>query len=355
MGLGGATVAAFGLSAIGSIFVPTFFALVLTICAQPIRRGLERRGIPRGLATGSVILATTLLLLGFGAALSIAVAQFATLLPQYAPELQDWVAGIGDWLSSLGIGEEQVQHILSGFDPTALVGFLSGLLGNATSLLAAFVVLLTMLILMAMDSGYGPTLLGQLRPRKPALVAAVTRFTSGVRRYMVVTTLLGVAQGLVNWIALVILGVPGALLWGLLAFLCSFIPNIGYFIALIPPLIFGGLVGGWPTVIAVIVVYGIINAVIQSIIQPKVVGNAVALSQTLTFFSVLFWAVVLGPMGAILAIPLSLLVRMLFVDSNPQVAWMLPAIGELDETKRIMDDEDAAAKEERQRRRHPSP
>ena len=110
---------------------------------------------------------------------------------------------------------------------------------------------------------------------------------------------------------------PGAFIWGLLAFVCSFIPNIGYFIAIIPPIIFGALVGGWPTVIAVIVVYGVINAVIQSVIQPRVVGKAVSLSQTITFFSVLFWAVVIGPIGAILAIPLTLLVRLMLVDTNP--------------------------------------
>ncbi|TPW68314.1 AI-2E family transporter, partial [Schumannella sp. 10F1B-5-1] len=68
-----------------------------------------------------------------------------------------------------------------------------------------------------------------------------------------------------------------------LSFLCSFIPNIGYFIAIIPPIVFGALVGGWPTVIWVIVIYGVINAVVQSIVQPVVVGNAVLLNQTITF------------------------------------------------------------------------
>ena len=80
--------------------------------------------------------------------------------------------------------------------------------------------------------------------------------------------------GTVRTIAL--LGVPGAALWGVLAFLCSFIPNVGYFIAIIPPIVFGALVGGWPLVLAVIVVYGVINAVVQSLVQPRVVGNAVA-------------------------------------------------------------------------------
>ncbi|MET1019523.1 MAG: hypothetical protein ABWX62_06035, partial [Microterricola sp.] len=82
-----------------------------------------------------------------------------------------------------------------------------------------------------------------------------------------------------------------------------------------------------------------------------VIGKAVSLSQTITFFSVLFWAVVIGPIGAILAIPLTLLVRLLLVDSNPAMSWMRPMIGELDETKVIMAQFDAEEKAERKRRK----
>jgi predicted PurR-regulated permease PerM len=217
----------------------------------------------------------------------------------------------------------------------------------------AAVILLTMLMLMAMDSSPVRTLVRELYPRRPLIATAAFAYTHGVRRYMVVRTFLGIAQGVINWIALVLLGVPGAALWGVLAFLCSFIPNVGYFIAIIPPIVFGALVGGWPLVVAVIVVYGVINAVVQSLVQPRVVGNAVALSQSITFFSVLFWAVVLGPMGAILAIPLTLLVRMLLIDSNPNMTWTRAALGDFDEAKKVMEAEDAAAKAERKLRRHP--
>jgi predicted PurR-regulated permease PerM len=103
-------------------------------------------------------------------------------------------------------------------------------------------------------------------------------------------------------------------------------------------------VGGWPTVVAVIIVYGIVNAGVQSVVQPRVVGNAVALSQTLTFFSVLFWGFVIGPIGAILAIPLTLLVRMMLVDTNPSMDWIRPLLGDLDETKAIMSASDAERK-----------
>ncbi|PUB20209.1 putative PurR-regulated permease PerM [Promicromonospora sp. AC04] len=353
VGLGGAVVAAFGLAAIGEIFVWSFFALVLTICAYPLRARLEGYGLKRGVATFGVVFAVVLLLAAFFGALFVSFAQFLTLLPQYTDELRSWASDVGAWLTSIGLGQQQADEVSSWFDPDQVLGFIGGIVGSASGFVTAAVILLTMVMLMGMDSSFARPLVRGLYPSRPRLAIAGIAYTTGVRRYMVVTTLLGVAQGVVDWIALTLLGVPGAALWGLLAFLCSFIPNIGYFIAIVPPIVFGALVGGWPLVIAVIVVYGIVNAVIQSLVQPRVVGNAVQLSQSLTFFSVLFWAVVLGPMGAVLAIPLTLLVRMLLVDSNPGMTWVRPALGDIDAARKIMEVEDAAAKAERRSRRNP--
>lgn len=350
-GLGGAVLATFGIAAIGSIFAPVFFALVLTICVHPLRVALEQRGVPRGLATGSVITAVFLLLLVFGYAALVAFGQFGELLPQYGPQLQAAAEAFAVWLESIGINADPVAEAAANFDPVAVVGFVGDLFGSLAGLVSVLVIIFTMLLLMAMDAAFLPTLLRQMRPYRPLTVTALSNYATNVRRYMVVTTLLGLAQGLINWFALVLLGVPGAFLWGLLSFLCSFIPNIGYFIAIIPPLVFGALEGGWPTVIAIIVVYGIVNAGVQSVVQPRVVGNAVALSQSITFFSVLFWAIVIGPIGAILAIPLTLLVRMLLVDSHPSMSWMRPVLGDLDETKVIMAESDAELKAARRARK----
>ncbi|WP_308287521.1 AI-2E family transporter [Cryobacterium sp. 1639] len=341
VGLGGATVTVFGLAAIAGIAAPILLALVLTICAHPVRRGLERRGVPRGLATGSVVATVFIVLAAFVAAFGLALGQFAALLPQFASQLSDIGTTVSEWLATLGFGTAQVQAVEDSFDPSNLVPVVSGLFGSITNITVALVIVLTMLILMAADAGYLPTLLSQLRPTRPTLVVALTDFASSVRRYMVATTLLGIAQGALNAVALILLGVPGAFLWGLLSFLCSFIPNVGYFIAIIPPTVFAFLTGGWELALPVIVIYAIINAVVQSIVQPRVVGNAVALSQSLTFASVLFWAIVLGAIGAILAIPLTLLIRTILVDADPAAAWWRPLIGDLDETRTLMKVEDA--------------
>lgn len=352
-----AAVVAFGLAAMRGIVTPVFFAFILTLCVHPLRRWMQGRGVPRGIATGSTIAAVFALLAGFAAVFIASLAQFSALLPQYGPQLAQLGANLTALLESVGFGPEQTQAVLQGFTPGRLISFLGGLLGNVASIVASLVVILTMLILMAVDGSRMPALLTHLTYHRPDLVTAFNDFARGVRRYMVATTVLGVAQGIFNWLLLVILQVPGALLWGLLSFICSFIPNIGYFIAIVPPLFFGFLTGGWPTVLAVIVIYGGINTVIQSIIQPKYVGNAVALSETITFASVLFWAVILGPVGAILAVPLTLLTRTILLDSDPALAWWRPLTGDKKALEVILKQEDEAIRARRARRgaAHPGP
>jgi predicted PurR-regulated permease PerM len=353
--LAAATITAIGMSGIRGILAPTILTLVLTICANPVRTGLLKRGVPGGIATGSVILVVFGLLAAFTFTIIVALGQFVAMLPNYAEQFAEIGATIGTWLESIGIGQAQVQAVVGGIDPTNIAALISGTLGSVASITGALVVVLTMMILMAADSVYARAVLGQVGEHRPELVVALRRYATNVRRYMVFTTVLGVAQGVLNAIALVILQVPAALLWGLLAFLCSFIPNIGYFFALIPPLIFGFLVGGWPTAIAVVVIYGLINAVVQSVIQPRVIGNAVSLSQTITFFSVLFWAVVIGPVGAILAIPLTLFAKAVLIDADPDAQWWRPALGPTGETRQIAKDESAAAKQNRRSRHSAEP
>jgi predicted PurR-regulated permease PerM len=93
-------------------------------------------------------------------------------------------------------------------------------------------------------------------------------------------------------------------------------------IGLIPPALLALLQGGIRQAVLVIVAYSVINVVIQSLIQPKVVGDTVGLSITLTFLSLVFWSYVIGPLGALLAVPLSLLTKALLVDADPASRWL---------------------------------
>jgi AI-2 transport protein TqsA len=347
-----AVVVAAGLSGIRDIVAPVLLTLILIICAYPIRTMLLRRRVPGALATGILMLVVFGLLAAFAVIVGIALGQFVAMLPTYADQFAAMGETIGDWLASVGFGHEQIAAVQDAISPANIASVVAGVLGSVGSITFAIIVVFTMIILMASDAVYVPTIMRQLGTRSPDLVVAIGDYTGNVRRYMVVTTVLGVVQGALDALFLYIVHVPAPLLWGLLAFLCSFIPNVGYFFAIIPPLIFGFLVGGWPLVIAVVVVYGIINAVVQSIVQPRVVGQAVSLSQSVTFFSVLFWAVIIGPVGAILAIPLTLLGKAILIDANPDAHGWRPAMGPTAETRGLLKADDLRARQERARRRN---
>ncbi|RXF85641.1 AI-2E family transporter [Curtobacterium flaccumfaciens pv. flaccumfaciens] len=329
LGLAAAVVVAVGCARFSGIIAPTVLALVVTICVQPARVFLERLGFARSLASAVVIVVILVLLVGFSAALVLSVAQFATLFPQYAAQIHAFEEQLGDWLTSLGIGQEQVQALLAGLDPGKVVGAVSGVVGSVFSLGVGLLVVLALIVFMTLDAGYGRLIADRVRPGRPQLVDALASFTASVRKYMVVTAVLGAAVAALDALALVVLQVPGAALWGLLAFITGFIPNIGYWIGIIPPVVLALLANGWGSAVAVIIIYAVINGVIQSGLQPHIVGSAVSLNQTIAFLSVVFWSAVLGPLGAVLAIPLTLLVRALLVDANPDARWIRPALGDV--------------------------
>ena len=132
----------------------------------------------------------------------------------------------------------------------------------------------------------------------------------------------GAIVAVVDWILLIIVGVPNAWLWALLAFVTNFIPNIGFILGVIQPAILALLTIDWRAALIIVIGYSVINVIIQVLIQPKVVGDRVELNTTLTFLALVVWTFILGGLGAILAIPMTLLVRALFIDSRPQLRWI---------------------------------
>ncbi len=326
LGLAAGVVVLAGLKATSSIVGPAFLALTLTILVHPVRRWLARARVPSWLASLLCILAVYLLLLGLSLSLLVATARFAQLLPTYRAKFADLVDQATSALHDLGVDQKQVDQVAGAFDLSQLGGLLTDLLEGALGLVSNLFFILTLVLFMTVDGAAFPRYLAITAERKPAAVAALASFAQGTRTYLLVSTVFGFIVAVLDTAALALLGVPVPLLWGLLAFITNYIPNIGFVIGVIPPAVLGLLEGGPGLMLSVIAVYSVINLVIQSIIQPKFVGDAVGLSTTLTFLSLVFWAWVLGPLGALLAIPLSLLVKAVLVDSDPDSRWLLPLL-----------------------------
>jgi predicted PurR-regulated permease PerM len=329
LGTAAAVVTLAGLRAIEDILAPVLLALVLTIAVHPLGPWLRRKGWPGWAATTSVVTTTYVVILGLSVALVVSIARFAALLPQYKSQFSDLINNLTSWLNDLGVGQKQISAMSSAFDIGSFAGWITSLLGNMVGLVSDLVFLVMLLLFMVIDATWFPIRLGSTPDDKSRLVTAFSSFARGTRRYLVVSTIFGGIVAIIDSGVLWLIGVPVPLLWGLLAFITNYIPNIGFIIGVIPPAVLGLLEGGWGMMLAVIVAYCLINLVIQSVIQPKFVSDAVGLSISLTFLSVVFWAWVIGPLGALLSIPLSLLVKAVLVDADPDNSWLRPLLGDV--------------------------
>nr|WP_296772442.1 AI-2E family transporter [Rhodococcus sp. (in: high G+C Gram-positive bacteria)] len=321
VGLAALVVCVAGTRAFASVVGPTFLALMLTVAVHPFPEWLRRKGVPGWLATIAAIVAVYSILLSLVFALVLSTARLATLLPTYADDFDDLVVHLQNMLADNGIGPDQIQGLLSDLDAGTVFGLIDGLLEGVLGVLSNLVFVLVLLLFMAVDgSSYSARMTALVRSRAD-IAGALTSFSSGTRTYLVVSTVFGLIVAVIDTGALWAMGIPLPILWGLLSFITNYIPNIGFVVGLVPPALLALLEGGPTLMIAVIAVYSIVNVVIQSIIQPKFVGDAVGLSVTLTFLSLVFWSWVLGPLGAILAIPLTLMAKAFLVDIDPATRW----------------------------------
>ena len=219
------------------------------------------------------------------------------------------------------MNQEQLQAFAAGLDPSRLVDLAAGLLGGLAGVLSSLAFIVLLLFFTVTDAGSFALRLGEISPAGQRLATALQLFAHGSRQYLAVATVFGAAVALFDFVALTILDIRYAWLWALLAFVTNYIPNIGFIIGLIPPTILALLDHGPATAIAVVVIYCALNVVIQSVIQPRVVGSVVGLTGTLTFVSLVVWTTVIGPVGAVLAVPASLFVKAIFVDVDPERRW----------------------------------
>ena len=322
LGLATTVIVLVGVFLARDIVGPLVLGAVLVIIVMPVRVVLERWGWPRWLATTGVITVAYLVLAALVYMLYYAGTQFVNLVINYASELEQTAQKLVDWLHSTGLDKQAADAAVSILDPSTLLGFATSLGGTALSVLTAFFFVLAYVIFMAADASRYKDAGRVFGAARTATLERVRRFNVGVRRYYVVNASFGLVVAVVDTLALWALDIPIPIVWGILAFVTNFVPNIGFVLGLVPPAMLALVIGGLPLMLAVIAIYSVVNVVLQVLVQPKFVSDAVNLTLTLSFFSVIFWTFVIGPLGAILSIPLTLLVRSLILEGDPKNGWL---------------------------------
>jgi predicted PurR-regulated permease PerM len=332
LGLAAGTVVLAGMRAAAGVIGPVVLAMVIGAAASGLRERLARR-LPGWVATVATLGLTFLGIAGFVLAVAVSVSRFAGTLPDYRADLERLLEEVRRGLATLGVGRDQVESALHGADPQHLVSLTVSLLLGLASAMSNLVFVLALLFFLVVDAGGTGRRMGAVAVIRPAVAERIREVNAGIRRYLWVTTVFGLIVAGLDTVYLLVLGIPHAYLWGLLAFVTGYIPNVGLVIGMIPPAAIGLLDGGRPddgvvVALAVVIGYLVINNVLQSGIQPKFVSDALQLSLTVSFLSLVLWSFVLGPVGALLAIPLTLFARAVLVDAEPRHTWLAILAGD---------------------------
>ena len=314
-----------GMKTAQSLLVPFLLAgFIAVIGASPLF-WLGRRGVPAPLAVLLVIMSILLIGVIVGGLVSNAVADFSSNLPAYEQSLRQLTSGLVEWLTGRGIETSSVD-LESIFAPAAAMQLVGRMLNSLGAVLAnGFLILLTV-VFMLLEASSFPNKLRTMIGGTDASLGRFSTFVDNVQQYIALKTWISLVTGTLVTLATWLIGLDYPVLWGLVAFAFNYVPNIGSIIAGVPAVLLALIQLGPLSALYTVIAYVVINVLMGSIIEPRFVGKGVGLSTLIVFMSLVFWGWVLGPIGMLLSVPLTITAK-IALDSQESTRWLAILLG----------------------------
>ena len=298
-----------------------FFAI---ICAPPFLY-MQKKGLPAWLSLILVVVFITLIQLIFLSIITTSLNSFSNDLPLYQERLRGLTGGIVTTLNAWGVDIPR-DKLMQYFDPSTIFKLAVSTLGNLGGVLSnSFMIILTV-IFMLFEGVSMPAKLHKAFGEDSAHMVHIQRFLDNVKQYMTIKVLISLATGLVIYIWLWVLGVEYPLLWALIAFLFNFVPNIGSIIAAVPAMLLALIQLGPFYMLLTGLGYLLSNMLMGNVIEPRYMGRGLGLSTLVVFLSLVFWGWILGPVGMLLSVPLTMLLKIAF-ESSEETQWLAILMG----------------------------
>lgn len=314
-----------GMHAASGILVPFLLAMFVAGICAPLYQGMRRRRVPTPLA----ILAIMLVMLG-GVMLLIgvverAVSGFADNLPSYQAAFLVQTDKIRLWLDANGI-EISGELLRDQFNPQVLIRNLAAIAATLRDLLTTTFIVVLVAIFILLEGSALPDKVSRLPGFSSAGWAHLTRIVADLRRYMFLKTVMSLLTGVLVSLWLVLLDVDFPILLGVLAFALNYIPAIGSIVAALPGVLLAFIEFGLGTGTITALGYVVINVGVSNGLEPRYLGNGLGLSPLVVIVSVLFWGWVLGPMGMLLSVPLTMSLK-IALESDQGTRWLAVLMG----------------------------
>ena len=314
-----------GMKLASALLVPFLLAVFISILIAAPFDLLQHRGLPASVALLVVISALLVIMFLIGSLIGSSVQDFTSTFPTYQARLQEMNDQFVTWLNGFGLRISSAS-LTNYFDPGKAMKMVANIIGSMGNMLTNGFLILVTVVFITLEAASFPD---KWRAGHETADESLTRFGTAVKaikEYMAIKVLTSAGTGLAVVILLGLVGVDYAVLWGVLAFLMNFIPNIGSIIAAIPAVLLTLVqLGLFPT-LAVTGGYLVINVVIGTFLEPRYMGKGLGLSTLVVFLSLVLWGWVLGPVGMLLSVPLTIAIK-IALESQPETRWMAIMLG----------------------------
>ncbi|MBN8547093.1 MAG: AI-2E family transporter [Ignavibacteria bacterium] len=314
-----------GLNVAQSVVVLFLVSMFLALLGALPLAWLKEKGVPAGLAVLIVMFVMVATLILIAAQLGSSVSSFISELPELQRGLREQVIFLSKFLTERGIVVSE-EFFLDYINPEKIMGLTAGLFTGVSSILSDIVLILLTVTFILLEVASFPIKLRAVLGDPKQAFPQFTKFAVDMKRYMVIKTLINLLVGICITVLMVALDVQFPILWGFLAFLLHYIPNIGSVIAAIPAALLALIQIGPGTALLVLGGNLVVGFLVGNVLEPRMMSRSLNLSTLVVFLSLIIWSSLLGLVGAILCIPLTISMKFAF-ESDERTKWIAVLLG----------------------------
>jgi AI-2 transport protein TqsA len=280
---------------------------------SPALQWMRRKGMSSGLALTIVLVVFIVLVFLFMGVMVNVMTQLDEKLPVYKENLSDMMDGIEAWFADRGM---DISGLTGGaLDPEKIIDFAGKMIGALINTFSSVILMILIILFMVSEVYSFPNKLREKMHVSSKFAQAFYKFSDVTRTYLFTKAWLSAIMAVVVTLVYYAFGTDFPVAWGLLFFVLSFIPNIGFVLSVIPPFFITLLESGFTTAATVVIIVIVLNTIVDNGISPNVMGKSVGISSLVVFLSLMFWVWVLGGIGGLICVPLTLMVKILFFDN----------------------------------------
>ncbi len=314
-----------GLKVAAPLIAQFLMALFIAVVSTPAIRWMETKKIPRSLAIVVVLIVILAFVYLIVALVGDSVNSFSASKDLYAAKFESQLNSLTAWLINIGVPAQGIEigAILEKADLMSLVTRVIGGLGVIFG--DFFVIFLSVIFLLSEITSF-PAKFARAFSNSQDKMVHVNHVLGKIRHYLAIKTAASLLTGFLISILMVIIGVDYPFLWGMLAFLLNYIPNIGSIIAALPAVMLALVQLGPMAVLWTALSFFAVNNLVGNYLEPKFMGKMLGLSAFVVFMSLIFWGWIFGSVGMFLSVPLTMTIK-IALETNPQTRWLAIMLG----------------------------